>query len=261
MAGDDIGGGFRLIPGVFQGAAGLPLLRPPLGQRLLSRGAVLLHSLQPLAQLLALRGGGGFLRPGVRRGGHCHGLPAPQGLRLGLGTAGLGRGCLGLFQQGIQYLVQFGDLHLQRPDLVLLLLRLTHKSAGAAGLIRQLRLCPVDVLLVVGHGALQHRQSGLFLLGPAVQIGGLRPDGLDLHVLFPHAIAVGLALGVQRIQRRTGAVPLCLGSLEVRFQFPGRCLEIIQILQPHGDLQKPQLIPQHQILLRLFRLLPQRLYL
>ena len=43
------------------------------------------------------------------------------------------------------------------------------------------------------------------------------------------------------------------GGLEAK----GRGAQLLQLLQPHGDLQRPKLIPKEQVLLSLLRLLPQ----
>ena len=261
VARDDVGGGLRLVPGILQGAAVLPRLLPGGLELLLRGGPVPLCGLPPLLDLVLLRGGGGQFRPRVRGSGHGDGLLCPQARRLVLGAAGLFRHGLGGLQQGGQRTVQLPDppVDLRHPGF--LLLRLLRKAAGAALRLCQLRLRPLDVLPVVGDGALQHGGSGLLLLDPVLQSGGLCPDPLSLHVLLPHPLTVPLPLGIEGIQSGAGLVPLGFCGVEVRLQLPGARLQGVQILQPDGDLQKAQLIPEHQILPGLLRLLPQGLHL
>ncbi|CAN4043195.1 Aldolase, partial [Dysosmobacter welbionis] len=73
-------------------------------------------------------------------------------------------------------------------------------AAGTALRLCQLRLRPLDVLPVVGDGALQHGGGGLLLLDLLLQNGGLCPDTLSLHVLLPHPLAVPLPLGIEGVQ-------------------------------------------------------------
>ena len=261
VAGDDVGGGLRLIPGVLQGTAVLLCLLPGGLELLLRGGSVPLRGLLPLPDLRSLCLGSGQLRPCVRGGGHGHGLLGPEALRLRLGPAGLLRHGLGFFQQGGQGVIQLPDpaVDLRHPGL--LLLRLPGQAAGAALGLRQLRLRPVDVLPVVGDGALQHGGGGLLLPDLLLQCSGIRPDALGLQVLLPHLFAVLLPLGIEGVQVGPGLVPRLLGGPEVRLQLAGAGLQGVQILQPDGDLQQPQLVPQHQILPGLLRLLPQGVHL
>ena len=261
VARDDVGHRLRLVPGVLQGAAvGLGLL---LGFRQLGLGGgfFLFNGGFPLLDLSVFSGDGGGFRPRVRRGGHGHGLLAPQGFRLGLGAAGLGRGLPGLLQQSIQRVIQRLDLSVDLRDAALLLLRLLLQASGAAIRLLQFRPGPVDVLLVVGDRALQHGDGGLLLLHPAVQLGGLGADVLSLHVLLLHPEAVLLILGVQGVDLGLGLVPGGLSGGTVRLQLLDAGFQGIQILQPHGDLQQAQLVPQDQKLFCLLRLVPQGFHL
>ena len=261
MAGDDVPHRLRLVPGILQGVPvllGLPLC---LGKLLPGAGAVRLQAGPALLDLPVFRSDGGKLRSVIRSGSHGHGLLSPQGLRPGLGAAGLVCGGLGLGQQLVQRLLQLrrAAVDLRYPGL--LLRRLALQAAGTAVAFRQLCPGPFNVLPVVGDGALQHRHGALLLLGTAIQSGRLRPDLFSLHILFLHPAAVLLSLCIKGVQLGPGLVPGGLGSPEIRLQFAGSGFEFIQILQPDGDLQKTHLIPQQQILLRPFRLIPQRLHL
>ena len=261
VAGDDVGGGLGLLLCVLQGppvglGLGLLLLELRVGVLLL-----LEHRAPALLDLPPLRLQGGELRPAIRSGGHGHGLLAPQGLCLGLSPAGLLRGLPGPGQQRLQLPVQGLDLLVDLPDAGALLIDLLLQSAGPVGLLAQLFFHSLDVLLLVCDVGFQHRHAGLLVPDPAFQLRGLAPDRLGFHVLFPHPLAVALRLGVERVQLRPGLVPLLTCGAEIALQLPGLLLEGLQILQPHGDLQKAHLVPEDQIPLGLLRLVPQRLHL
>ena len=261
MARDDVGGGLGVVPGVLQGASvGFGLI-PGLFQLLLYGGLFRLHSAPALLQLPVLGGESGGFRPGVGGCGHGHSLPAPKGLRLGLLAPRLGGGGPGLFQKGLQALVQLLQPPGQALRPVLLLGGLGRQAPGPAVGLHQLRLGPVNVLLVVGDAGFQHRHGGGLVLRLGVQLPGLRPDLLRLHVLLAHFLAKALPLGIEGIQGGPGLVPLLLGGVEVHFQLPGADFQRVQVFQPHGDFQHPQLVPQDEIFFRLFRLVPQGLHL
>ena len=261
VARDDVAHSLRLVPGVFQGTTvGLGL--PAAGfQLLLRRGLVRFHSGDALGDLSVFRRDGGGFGALVRGSSHSHGLPAPQGFRLALGAAGLVGGGAGLVKQSLQIPVQLRQLVFQLTGQGLLLLRLPGKPAGAGIALRQLRLGTLNVFPVVGDGALQHRHGRLLVLHAPVHGSGLPADALGLHILFLHPGAELLSLGIQGIQPGLGLIPLGFGDAKIRLQLPGVGLQGIQILQPYGDLQKAQLVPEDQILFRLFRLVPQGLHL
>ena len=96
--------------------------------------------------------------------------------------------------------------------------------------------------------------------------GGLQPadlgaQGLGVHIVLPYLLAAALTLLVGGVQRDLGLAALLGGQLRVRLQLHLSGADILQLLQPHGDLQHAQLVPQHQILLGRLRLLAQRLHL
>ncbi|MPM22282.1 hypothetical protein SDC9_68733 [bioreactor metagenome] len=128
-------------------------------------------------------------------------------------------------------------------------------------LILKLPLHAVNVLLIVGDGGFQHSDGGVLLRRAGVLLRRLRPQALRLHVLPAHSLAVLLPLGVQSVQPGSGLIPGGLGGVEIGFQLSGPSLQRIQILQPCGYLQQPQLVPEDQIFFRLLRLIPQGLHL
>ena len=261
VAGDDVGHGSCLVLRVFQRAAvGFGLLAGAL-QLLLRGGDFRFHGSLPLSDLAVFGGDGGGFRSGVRGGGHSHGLLTPQRLRLALGAARL-LGCgTGLIQQFLQCVVQFGDPRLHTGGDGLLLLCLRFQTAGTAVRLRQFNSGTVNILPLVGNGALQHGHGALLFADAALQFSGLGTDALRLHVLLPHFFTVALTLGKEVVHGRAGLVPLRFGGVEIQFQLAGVHLQAVQILQPDGNLQQTQLVAQHQIFLRLLRLIPQRLHL
>ena len=109
--------------------------------------------------------------------------------------------------------------------------------------------------------ALQHRDGRLQLVG------------LGLTALHLKAQAVGLQVFVSHLLRKLlgGGVGLLLGDLDLLlpadgFLVVGLQLDVVgpdalQGVQPDGDLQPPQLVPEDQKFFRLLTLLPQGLYL
>ena len=113
----------------------------------------------------------------------------------------------------------------------------------------------------MGHAGAQHRHGGLLLTGGGLQPADLGAQGLGVHIVLPHLLTAALTLLVGGVQRDLGLAALLSGQLRVRLQLHLGSADILQLLQPHGDLQHPQLVPQHQVFFRRFRLLPQRLHL
>ena len=111
------------------------------------------------------------------------------------------------------------------------------------------------------HRGLQHRDGRRLLAGGGLRLGHLTAQRVSRHVVLPHLLGKTLSLGVGLIQRRLGLVTGLLGLSRIALQLQLGGPQVLQLLQPHGDLQHPQLIPQHQILLRRLRLRPQRLHL
>ncbi len=258
---DDVGGGLGLLPGLFQGpAVGLCLL-PALGETGFRRRLFLFHGSPALRNLGVFRLDSGMDGVSVGGGGHGNGLPGPEGFRLALGPARLIGSLLGAGQKGVQCAVQFRQFPFNFRYPGLLLHGLPGQAASAAVGFHQILAGPADVLPVVPDIALQHRHSGGLLLGLPLQSRRLGPEALRLHILLPHPLAELLALGVKGVQIRPGLIPLGLRSPEVRLQLAGAGLQGVQVFQPHGDLQKPQFIPQNQIFFRLLRLIPQGLHL
>ena len=113
----------------------------------------------------------------------------------------------------------------------------------------------------MGDGAVQHGHGGFqrpglllaLLLLPAQTVGG--------HVVLLHLPGAVLCVGIGGLLGGLGPVPLDRGTLQVGLQLDDPRPDVLQTVQPHGDFQPPQLVPQHQILLGLVPLGPQRLQL
>ncbi len=257
----DIGGGGGLVLGVLQGSPvglGLPgLFREPLLRRL----PVRLGGGAAIGEGLVLRQDGGLLGPRVGGSGHGLGLPGPEGFRLLGGAAGLLRGGLGLRQDGLQLSVQLLRPLAKGLLLGVLLLRLGFIAPAAAQGVAELRLQPPDVLPQVVDAALPRGGGGVLLGGLGIQLRRLGPEALGLHVLGLHLLPQALILREEGVHPGLGLVPLLLGGPQVRLQLPGGGFQVLQIREPDGDLQQPQLIPQDEVALGLLRLRSQRLHL
>ena len=88
-------------------------------------------------------------------------------------------------------------------------------------------------------GALQNGDGGLLLFRFCVQFSRLGTNFFRLHVLLPHPLAVLLTFSIQCVQLQAGRIPLLPRRAEVRLQLAGPGLQLIQVVKPHGDLQKP----------------------
>ena len=192
---------------------------------------------------------------------HGDGLLRPQGLGLVRRAPGTVGQCLRLCQQRVQLPAQFSgravDIRNMRQLRVDLPLQILPPRVG----VGQLLLQPAQGVVVVVDGRLQHGDGRGFLPGGAVGFAGLLPQRLRLYVVLAHLLGEALAQRVGLVQRLLRPVALRLGQRRVGFQLQPRRAQILQLLQPHGDLQHTQLVAEHQILLRRLRLLAQRLYL
>ena len=112
----------------------------------------------------------------------------------------------------------------------------------------------LDAALEHGHRRLQLPDGGLPALDGKAQL-----VGLDL--LVPHLLGELFRLGEALLHRPLGLLLLADGLFVVGLQLDVVHPDALQGVQPHGDLQPPQLVPEHQKLLGLLALLPERLHL
>ena len=130
-----------------------------------------------------------------------------------------------------------------------------------ARLLLQLILNALDVFRVVFLIPAQQLQLALSLVHLLFQVTLGAPDLLRLHILLLHLARILLCEPVQTVQFLAQGLSLGCGGIQRRFQLDSIGSELLQLLQPHRDLQAPQLIPHDQVLLGLFRLLSQGLHL
>ena len=261
MALDDILRRLGLLLRIPQGAAVLFALFFAVFQLFPCLGQLLSHRLAALGDLGGAGGNGGQLRPPVGGGGHGHGLLRPQGLHVLRRVLGAVGQLLSLTQQLVKLLLHPGHLPVDLRHAGQLAVDLALYAAAAAVAVGQLLLQPAQGLLVVGHAGAQHRHGGLLLTGGGLQPADLGAQGLGVHIVLPYLLTAALTLLVGGVQRGLGLTALLSGQLRVRLQLHLGGADILQLLQPHGDLQHAQLVPQHQILLGRLRLLAQRLHL
>ena len=111
------------------------------------------------------------------------------------------------------------------------------------------------------RGGTQHGDGAVMLTGVALQGADLAADLLGSHVAAAHFLAQRLSCGIGSFQSGLGSDLLLLGSFHIGLQLELGSLEILQLLQPHGDLQHTQLIAENEVLLGNLCLLAQRLNL
>ena len=110
-------------------------------------------------------------------------------------------------------------------------------------------------------GGTQHGDGAVVLACIALQGADLAADLLGGHIVIAHFLAQCLSGGVGGLQSGLGSELLLLGTLHIGLQLELCGLEILQLLQPHGNFQYTQLIAENKILLGNLCLLAQRLYL
>ena len=99
------------------------------------------------------------------------------------------------------------------------------------------------------------------LRGLILQLSDLHPELLCFFVCRPDPLAAILRGTVELLQIFLLRPQTLFGGFVLLGQNPGLIRQTIQRIHPKGDLQSPQFVPQDQILLCRFRLLPQRLQL
>ena len=261
VAVDHVLEGVPILPGLIQGLAGLPLLCFEGLEPLLPGGELLPHRLVPIQQLLGGGGQGGQQGLGLGRGGGLHRLLLPQLLQLGGQGAGGAGGLVGLRLAGGQLGLELLRLRRQLVQPGPPLGDLGGNGARPALLLLQLPPDAIPVLQVVLDVGFQHGDGVLQAVGVGLPLHHLEADALGLHVLVPHPGGVPLGGGVEFLHRLLGLRLLAGGVLVVRRGLDGPGPDLLQLLQPQGDLQPPQLVPQQQEAPGLLTLLAQGLHL
>ena len=111
------------------------------------------------------------------------------------------------------------------------------------------------------RGGTQHGNGAVVFTGIALQGADFAANLLGSHVVIADFLAQRLSGGVGSFQCGLGSDLLLLGCFHIGLQLELGGLEILQLLQPHGDLQYTQLIAENEVLLGNLCLLTQRLNL
>ena len=261
IAVDDVLKGVPVLSGLLQ-----RLLRglgfgAPLLQALLSGSKLLAYRLIPVHNLLRCGGQRREQRPGLVGRSGLQRLPLPQLFHLPRQRSG-GVRCL------LCGLLTDCDLRLQADNFCGNVLQpgttlLDLSGNGSRPSLLGLQLSPksVGVFQVVLHIGLEHRDGALTFVGVGLPLHHLKADALRLHILLLHLGGIVLCGGIQRLYLRLSLLLLPDGVLVVGEE-PHRALaDLLQLFQPYRNFQTPKFVPQDEILLRLFRLEAQRLYL
>ena len=253
--------GIPVLPGLGQLLLGRVPALLKLAHPLLTGGQLLMHRLIPVQQLLGRGGQGGEQSLGLGGGGVFHRLLPAQLLQLsGQGACGAD-GLLGLPLFRGQLRRQGVQLAHQRPQTLLPLGNLGADGVGPPLLLLQLPPDAVPVLQVVLDVGPEYRHGVFQSVGVGLPLHHLEADALGLHVLVPHLGGVLLGGGVEGLHRPLGLLLLADGVLVVGQGLDGPRPYVLQLLQPQGDLQPPQLVPQHQELPGLLALCAEGLHL
>ena len=261
VAADDILDGVPVLLGLPQLMGHLFGLGAGLLQALLPRLQLFGHGRGAALQLLLGGGQGGEQGPGLPCRGALHGLPLAQGLHLVGQGARAASGGVGVALPRLQLLPELAHLFHDAGKALPALLDLAADGLGPALLGLQLPLDALGVFLVVVHIGAQHRDGVFQAVGVGGALHDLKADALRLHILLPHLLGEGLGGGVERLHLLSGLLLLPHRVIVVREELDGAGAQLLQLLQPHRDLQPPQLVAQDEELLGLFRLQPQRLHL
>ena len=141
------------------------------------------------------------------------------------------------------------------------LLHLLSQRTGPARLLLQLVLDALDVVRVVLLVSAQQLQLTLSLVHLLLQVALGPPNLLGLHLMLLHLLGIAFRLLVESLQLLPQGLPVGGGGVQGGFQLDAAGAQLLQLFQPQGNLQPPQLIPHHQIFLGLLRLHPQGLHL
>ena len=201
----------------------------------------------------------GNFRAAVRRGGQGERLTSAQGLRFARSLARVFRQFLRLLEQRSERRFDFVFIVFQLFDARALLRDLLVHRADAVGLASQLLLHARDIFLVVRDARLQHRHAGFLFLYLRIERGKRRALLLLRDVVFVDTRGKLLARGVQRLEIGICLIELLACKGKVGVELDGARAERFEILKPHGDLQKAQLVAVDEILLRRLRLRAQGL--
>ena len=107
----------------------------------------------------------------------------------------------------------------------------------------------------------EDRNGALLIRRLALQCSGLSPDLFLTQVIVLHPLGKGLVLLIEGLQTPVGLLLALYSGAVFRLEPHGAGLDLLQLVQPHRDLQGTQLVPQQQVALGFLRLIPQGLHL
>ena len=254
VAGDDVADGVGLLLRTFERAAVLRGAFARFGK--LGFPALLLGGDGALAlvHFRKRRAQGGNFRAAVRCGGQGERFASAQGFRFARSLARVFRQFLRLLEQRSERRFDFVFITFQLFDARALLRDLLVHRADAVGLASQLILHARDIFLVVRDARLQHRHAGFLLLRLCIERGKRRALFLLRDIVFVDARGKLLARGVQRLEVGIRLFELLARKGKVGVELDGARAERFEILKPHGNFQKAQLVAVDEILLRRLRL-------
>ena len=258
MTGDDVAHGVGLLLRLLKGAAGRGRSPALLGQLTVHALALRFKRCAALSQLGKARVYRAHVRAAVRRVGGRQRFLRAQSLDLAASLAGRAGKLLRLREEGAKLLLELRRLRGKLLDARVLRSDLRGQALRAARLVAQVVLHALDVRTVVLDARAQHRHGGVLLVALRVQLGALGAQALLLHVVRVCLFRKLLGGGVQLVQRGVRALQLLLGKSIVGVELDGIGLDLVQVFEPDGDLQRAQLVAEDQIFLRLLRLRAQR---
>ncbi len=119
----------------------------------------------------------------------------------------------------------------------------------------------VSVFQIVLNVVLDQVDGVLALVGLSLHLCDFPTDGIRFDVFAAHLLGKGLGSSVQALHLLLRVFLLTNGILVVGQHLDGGCANLFQLLHPHGNFQRTQLIAQDQEFLCLFRLYTQGLHL
>ena len=254
MTGDDVAHGVGLLLRLLKGAAGRGRGPALLGQLTVHALALRFKRRAALSQLGKTRVYRAHVRAAVRRVGGRQRFLRAQSLDFAAGLAGRAGKLLRLREEGAKLLLELRRLRGKLLDARVLRSDLHGQALRAARLVAQVVLHALDARAVVLDARAQHRHSGVLLAALRVQLGALGAQALLLHVVRVSLFRKLLGGGVQLVQRGVRALQLLLGQSVVGVELDGIGLDLVQVFEPDGDLQRAQLVAEDQIFLCLLRL-------
>ena len=261
ITGDDVAGGVTVVGDTLQLLLHLRSALLCFGNAILLGQDLLPQLFLPVQQLLGRGSQCGQQFLGLAGRGAFQTFPFLQGFQFTAQSAGGAEGLVHLLCQLLQLLMAQGSFGLDLRQTGLAVSDLLGNGAGTPRLLLQLFPDALGVLAVIFHIIAQQVDPAFAAVDAALQFGLLRAHTLRLQILFHHLLAVALHGGVQRIHVPADLITLADSVVQIGLELDAVGAQLLQLLQPDGDLQPLQLVTVHQELFGLLRLDTQRLHL